>query len=156
MRTVKYDKTLDQEDRKTLRILKYDTNKGYLLQKLLDADIIPAVADYKQRAADDLVKNNIYTQWNKLKNRVSVSFTIALLTTTVMVVSLNTILWQVVPGILGAWYIFFWFLNKQKNLEEANPNLKNNSSIYRVDIDPHRRLSRWVFYGSVEVRSYLH
>ena len=117
MRTVKYDK----EDRKTLRILKYDTNKGYLLQKLLDADIIPSVADYKQRAADDLVKNNIYTQWNKLKNRVSVSFTIALLTT-MMVVSLNTILWQVVPGILGAWYIFFWFLNKQKNLEEANPN----------------------------------
>lgn len=122
MRTVKYDKTLDQEDEDAKRILKYDTNKGYLLQKLLDADIIPSVADYKQRAADDLVKNNIYTQWNKLKNRVSVSFTIALLTTTVMVVSLNTILWQVVPGILGAWYIFFWFLNKQKNLEEANPN----------------------------------
>jgi len=128
MRTVKYDKTLDQEDEDAKRILKYDTNKGYLLQKLLDADIIPfdpqAVADYKQRAADDLVKNNIYTQWNKLKNRVSVSFTIALLTT-MMVVSLNTIgmfLWQVVPGILGAWYIFFWFLNKQKNLEEANPN----------------------------------
>ena len=127
MRTVKYDKTLDQEDEDAKRILKYDTNKGYLLQKLLDADIIPfdpqAVADYKQRAADDLVKNNIYTQWNKLKNRVSVSFTIALLTT-MMVVSLNTIgmfLWQVVPGILGAWCIFFWFLNKQKNLEEANP-----------------------------------
>lgn len=120
MRTVKYDKTLDQEDEDAKRILKYDTNKGYLLQKLLDADIIPSVADYKQRAADDLVKNNIYTQWNKLKNRVSVSFTIALLTT-MMVVSLNTIgmfLWQ----ILGAWYIFFWFLNKQKNLEEANPN----------------------------------
>ena len=140
MRTVKYDKTLDQEDEDAKRILKYDTNKGYLLQKLLDADIIPAVADYKQRAADDLVKNNIYTQWNKLKNRVSVSFTIALLTTTVMVVSLNTIgmfLWQVVPGILGAWYIFFWFLNKQKNLEEANPNLKNNSSSKQSG---HRRL----------------
>ena len=137
MRTVKYDKTLDQEDEDAKRILKYDTNKGYLLQKLLDADIIPSVADYKQRAADDLVKNNIYTQWNKLKNRVSVSFTIALLTTTVMVVSLNTILWQVVPGILGAWYIFFWFLNKQKNLEEANPNLKNNSSSKQSG---HRRL----------------